>query len=114
MTPDGYQWTDSSFQAPHHQRLAEELLNNYADLVTVSSQKENLHSKGLVELGKGLLLVTNVYAKEKVRIPSSSYWFRRTYRHKTGFLHLYTEIEMALVTGTIIQRPNLITKGKGS
>jgi hypothetical protein len=102
VTPDGYQWTDSSFQT-HHQRLAEELLNNYADLVTVSSQKENLHSKGLVELGKGLLLVTNVYAKEKVRIPSSSYWFRRTYRHKNWLLTSYTEIEMALVTGTIIQ-----------
>ncbi len=102
VTPSGYQWADTSFQA-HHQRNAEELLNSYSDLVTVASQKENLHGKGLVELGQGLLLVLNLYASLKPRIPSSSYWFRRTYRHKNWLLTSYTEVEMALVTGTTIQ-----------
>src|SRR5439155_15533077 len=50
VTPQGYQWQDQSFQA-HHQRQAEELLGIFADLVTVASQKENLHSKGLVDVG---------------------------------------------------------------
>lgn len=51
MTSDGYQWRDPSFQA-HHQRLAGESLDNYADLVTITLQKENLHGKALVGLGK--------------------------------------------------------------
>jgi hypothetical protein len=102
VTPDGYQWQDQSFQA-HHQRQAEELLGNFSDLVTVASQKENLHGKGLVDVGKGLLLALNIYAKEKVRIPSSSYWFKRTYRHKNWLLTSHNELEVALATGTVIQ-----------
>jgi hypothetical protein len=102
VTPEGYQWQDQSFQA-HHQRRAEELLGNYSDLVTVASQKENLHGKGLVDVGKGLLLALNVYAKEKAQIPSSSYWFKRTYRHKNWLLTSHNELEVALATGTVIQ-----------
>jgi hypothetical protein len=102
VTPDGYQWLDQSFQA-HHQRQAEELLGNYSDLVTVASQKENLHGKGLVDVGKGLLLALNFYAKEKVRIPSQSFWFKRAYRHKNWLLTSHNELEIALTTGTVIQ-----------
>ena len=65
--------------------------------------KENLHGKGLVDVGKGLLLALNVYAKEKVRIPSSSYWFKRTYKHKNWLLATSSELEIALATGTVIQ-----------
>jgi hypothetical protein len=110
VTPDGYQWRDQSFQA-HHQRQAEDLLGSYSDLVTVASQKENLHGKGLVDVGQGLLLALNLYAKAKVRIPSSSYWFKRIYRHKDWLLASHNELEVALVTGTVIQPdtvPNLI------
>ncbi|PYJ61824.1 MAG: hypothetical protein DME24_05660 [Verrucomicrobia bacterium] len=102
VTPEGYQWEDQSFQA-HHQRQAAELLGNFSDLVTVASQKENLHGKGLVDVGQGLLLALNYYAKEKVRIPSSSYWFKRTYKHKNWLLTSHNELEVALVTGTVIQ-----------
>jgi hypothetical protein len=102
VTPDGYQWQDPSFQA-HHQRQAEELLGNFSDLVTVASQKENLHGKGLVDVGKGLLLILSFYAKEKVRIPSSSHWFKRTYKHKNWLLVSNSELEVALATSTTIQ-----------
>jgi hypothetical protein len=102
VTPDGYQWTDQSFQR-HHQGQAEELLRSYADLVTVASQKENLEGKGLVEVGRGLLRVLSIYAREKIRIPSSSFWFKRSYRHKNWLLTSHSELEIALVTGTIIQ-----------
>ena len=48
-------------------------MSSYSDLVTVASQKENLHGKGLVELGQGLLLIVNCYAQQKVRIPSNKF-----------------------------------------
>lgn len=102
VTPRGYQWTDQSFQS-HHLHQAEILLGSYSDLVTVASQNENLHGKGLVELGRGLLLILNAYAKEKVRIPSQSFWFRRTYKHKNWLLASHSQLEMALATGTAIQ-----------
>ncbi len=102
VTPIGYQWTDQSFQS-HHQRQAEQLLGGYSDLVTTASEKEKLHGKGLVELGRGLLVVLSVYAKDKIRIPSSSFWFRRIYRHKNWLLTSYHELEIALATGTVVQ-----------
>jgi hypothetical protein len=102
VTPSGYQWKDISFQA-HHQKQAGILLSGYSDLVTVASQKENLHGKGLVELGQGLLLIVNYYAQQKVRIPSDSFWFRRTYKHKNWLLTSSSELEIALMTGTTIQ-----------
>lgn len=102
VTPTGYQWQDQSFQA-HHQGQAEELLGSFSDLATVASQKENLHGKGLVDVGEGLLLALNFYAKEKVRIPSSSYWFKRTYKHKNWLLVSNSQLEVALATGTTIQ-----------
>lgn len=102
VTPDGNHWLDESFQR-YHQRRAAEFLSAFSDLVTIASQKENLHGKGLVDVGQGLLLVLNIYAKEKLRIPSSSYWFKRTYRHKNWLLTSYNELEMALATGTIVQ-----------
>lgn len=52
MVSRGYQWKDISFQA-HHQKQAGILLSSYSDLVTVASQKEDLHGNGLVELGQG-------------------------------------------------------------
>ena len=102
VTPSGYQWTAPSFQA-HHQQQVGILLSSYADLVTVASQKENLHGKGLVELGQGLLAITNCYALQKVKIPSDSFWFRRTYKHKNWLLTSSSELERALMTGTTIQ-----------
>jgi len=102
VTPSGYQWTDQSFQS-HHQHQAEILLGNYSDLITVASQEENFHGKGLVELGRGLLLISSVYAKEKVRVPSQSFWFRRTYKHNSWLLASHNQLEMALMTGTTIQ-----------
>jgi hypothetical protein len=102
VTPSGFQWKDASFQA-HHQKQAGVLLGCYSDLVTIASQTENLLGKGLVELGQGLLLIVNYYAQQKVRIPSNSFWFRRTYKHKNWLLTSSSELEMALMTGTTIQ-----------
>src|ERR1044071_4533201 len=109
VTPSGYQWADNSFQA-HHQRNAEELLNTYEGLIRIAAQKENLHGQGLVELGEGLLSIFCLYSRQKPRIPSSSFWFRRTYRHKDWLLTSFSELEMALTTGTVLQPdavPNL-------
>ncbi len=102
VTPAGYQWADQSFQS-HHQRQAEQLLGGYSDLVAIASEKERLHSKGLVELGRGLLAILSLYTKEKARIPSSSFWFKRTYRHKNWLLTSHNELEIAWTTGTVVQ-----------
>ncbi len=102
VTPQGNHWLDESFQG-YHQRQAAEFLDAFSDLVTIASQRENLHGKGLVDVGQGLLLVLNIYVKEKARIPSSSYWFKRTYKHKNWLLASHNELEMALATGTTVQ-----------
>ncbi len=105
VTPDGYQWLDPSFQR-HHQQNAQNLLTSYADLVTIAAQKDNLTTKGLVELATGLLNLTKVYAVEKRKIPTASLWFRKRHRHKEWLLTSYHEVEIALATGTIPQPEN--------
>jgi hypothetical protein len=105
VTPHGYQWLDPSFQH-HHQQNAQNLLSSYADLATIASHKDNLTTKGLVELATGLLNLTKEYAVEKRKIPTSSLWFRKRYRHKTWLLTSNHEVEIALATGTTLQPEN--------
>jgi len=102
VTPTGHQWTDQSFQT-HHQNQVEEMLGSYFDLVKMASQKENLNDKGLAQLGDALLNILHFYTRSKARIPSSSLWFKRSYKHKNWLLTSYSEVEMALITGTSIQ-----------
>jgi len=105
VTPAGFQWRDPSFQR-HHQQHAQNLLSVFADLVTIAAQKENLTTKGLLELGKALLVLTNAYAVEKRKIPTSSLWFRKRHRHKNWLLSSYHEVGIALETSTIPQPEN--------
>jgi hypothetical protein len=100
VTPAGYQWEDASFQH-HHQEKAEGLLNIYADLVSVSTERDQKSGKGLLEIGRGLLMLASTYAAEKGKIPTSSLWFRKQHHHKQWLLASYYEVEVALVTGTI-------------
>jgi hypothetical protein len=102
VTSQGANWLDESFQA-HHQRRAEGLLSVYSNLVLVASQPENLQGKGLAELGQGILRVLSYYSSHKAKIPSSSYWFKRTHEHKDWLLAPYHELEMALATATSVR-----------
>jgi hypothetical protein len=105
VTPQGYQWSDSSFQR-HHQQNAQNFLARYADLVMIAAQKESLTTNGLVELATGLLNLTEIYAIEKHKIPTSSLWFRKRHKHKEWLLTPDHEVEIALATGTIPQPEN--------
>jgi hypothetical protein len=95
-------WKDQSFQA-HHQRQAQELANSYGNLVTLGVQSKNPDGAGLKEIGAHLVAVLRFYCERKYQIPSSSYWFARTYKHKDWLLSSYTEVGIALATATALQ-----------
>jgi hypothetical protein len=95
-------WRDESFQA-HHSGEARRLLNNYEDLITLSGDAKNTNRTALREIGKHVVLTLRFYTVRKSRIPSSSYWFARTYKHKDWLTTSYNEVGIALATGTSIQ-----------
>lgn len=97
-TPERFGWDEMSLQT-HQQRRAERALNSYRNLVTIAGQPENT-SHGLTDLGRSLLAVLTFYVAAKSRIPSQSYWFKRTNRHKDWLLARQHELDIALATDT--------------
>ena len=95
-------WKDRSFQA-HHYRQAHELANSYGNLVTLGVQSGAPDGGGLKEIAAHLLVVLRFYCERKCKIPSASYWFARTYKHKDWLLSSYSEVGIALETATALQ-----------
>ena len=102
VTPSGYKWLDPSFQN-HHQRQADRTIEAYTNLVVIAEQSENLNSRALVELAKGLINILSHYSAIKGCVPTKSLWFRRRPQHKQWLLAPYHEVEMARATDTAIQ-----------
>ena len=103
-TPAGFQWQNPSFQT-HYQQQAESLLMTYRNIVYLANREEyqHLQEKSLTELGLSALGLLRLYTQEKSRIPSDSHWFKRTYRHRDWLATDYTQIDIALRTGTALQ-----------
>lgn len=101
VTPDGFNWQDASFQA-HHQKVAESALECYANLVTVAAAKENVSVAALTDFARELLRAMRQYARIKARIPTDSYWFKRTGRQKRWLTASEHEVELALMTDTAL------------
>lgn len=101
-TPIGYMWQNPSFQA-HYQKQTEGLLTTYKNLVVLVIQNEKLQSEALTNVGTNLLALLRGYESVKQRIPSNSFWFKRTQQHKDWLTTDYTQIEIALQTSTFVQ-----------
>jgi hypothetical protein len=102
VTANSHQWRDESFQA-HHQGEAERFLNSYSNLTALASQDSNVAGTGLREIGQHVIAMLTYYCEQKHAIPSNSYWFTRTYRHKDWLTSSYSEVGVALATGTPLQ-----------
>jgi hypothetical protein len=101
VTAPRFGWEDPSFQA-YHQRIAENALECYANLISIAAAKENIGADALVEFARELLRATRRYARAKSNIPSNSYWFKRTERQKRWLTASEHEVELALVTDTAL------------
>jgi hypothetical protein len=99
-TPGHPHWSDESFQT-HHQREAQRILNSYDNLVSLSSDAHS--TNGLQEVATHLVTTMTFYAGQKHRIPTSSLWFARSYKHKDWLTSSYNEVGIALATGTSLQ-----------
>lgn len=101
-TPRGFQWQNPSFQA-HYQRQAERALETYRNILSIVATEERLRGDAIVALASRALGIWRFYATARLRIPSDSQWFRRRYRHPDWFTTDYSEIAIALKTGTQLQ-----------
>lgn len=105
-TLKGHRWLDESFQA-HYQKQAEGVLTTYRNIVLLANREEHLQSDALVGLARRAFSLLSFYGKEKSAIPSDSWWFRRTHRHKMWLTTSFTETLTALNTGTSL-RPDTV------
>jgi len=106
VSPSGFSWQDPAFQA-HYQRQAEEAITTYGSIVSLATREEHLKGERVNELALHLLLVWQSYAKEKLRIPSESYWYKRMQRHRDWLTMDYSQISLHLRTSTAVQ-PELV------
>jgi hypothetical protein len=104
VTPGHPHAFDESFQA-HHQHEAQRLLNSYENLVSLSIDASS--AAALQEIATNLIATSVFYSGRKHTIPSSSFWFARTYRHKDWLTTSYSEVGIALATGTALRPESL-------
>lgn len=98
-TSKGYRWLEDSFQA-HYQRQADAVLTTYRNIILMANREEHLQSDALVDLAQHAFSVLGFYGQEKSKIPSDSWWFRRTHRHKSWLATSSSDTFTALNTGT--------------
>lgn len=92
-------WAEMSLQA-HNQRRADRALGSYGNLVAIAIESKNAGGQQLVDLSRALLAVLQFYVAAKARIPSASFWFKRTNKHPDWLLASQHELDIALATDT--------------
>ncbi|MCI0407260.1 MAG: hypothetical protein L0191_01640 [Acidobacteria bacterium] len=98
-TPRGFEWRNPSFQA-HYQRQAERALETYRNIFTLAISEEHLRGRAVMALAGRALGLLQAYEEEKLRIPTDSHWFARRQQHRDWFTTDYSEVAIALQTGT--------------
>lgn len=92
-------WAESSLQA-HNQRRAEHALGSYGNLVAIAIESKKAGGQQLVDLSRRLLGILLFYVAAKPRIPSTSFWFKRTNKHPDWLLASQHALDIALATDT--------------
>ena len=99
-TVKGYRWCDKSFQA-HCRKVVGDLLLTYQNVIDYAIVNHKRYSgKDLETLLDGLQVLFGMYVINKHRIPTKSFWYGRKYKHKDWLLTSFSEISMAINTGT--------------
>lgn len=98
-TSQGHRWLDEPFQK-FYQRKADGILTTYRNIVLLANREEHLQSDALAGLAQQAFSLLGFYGKAKSGIPSDSWWFRRTHRHKAWLTTSFTDTLTALKTGT--------------
>jgi len=101
-TPKGFRWRNPSFQA-HYQKQAEQALVTYANVASFAVRKAGVDGRALRRLVLQALILLQLYVEKKASIPSDSYWFKRTYRQREWLTADYSEISLALSSGTSLE-----------
>jgi hypothetical protein len=100
--PGGFQWANSAFQN-FYQRRAEELLTTFRHVVTTAVKDEVPQGGTLRTIGMHAIGLLAIYAREKPKVPTESYWFKRTYKHGEWLTSDHARVDIALRTGTSLQ-----------
>jgi hypothetical protein len=98
-TPAGFSWRDNAFQ-DHYRKLADSDVRIYEDVVLLSDRESHLQGRSLLSLVLQLLVLLELYCKDKQRIPSDSLWFERVYHHRTWLTTEESRVNIAIETGT--------------
>jgi hypothetical protein len=98
----GFRWRDPPFQ-DHYRKQADSEVRIYEDVILLSDNESHLQGRPLLALILQFLVLLEVYAEEKKRIPSDSSWFERTYRHRTWLTTEETKVNIAIETGTALE-----------
>lgn len=101
-TSCGFQWHNPSFQKAY-QNQAESLLSSYRNIVHLVTHEEHPYGKTLLALARNAVSLLTYYVKNKSSIPTDSLWFRHSLLHPGWLTSDYTDIQLALHTGTALQ-----------
>lgn len=101
-TPAGFQWRNAAFQA-HYQRQAQRALQTYSKIVTLTLSEEHVAGGAVLALAGRALGLLQAYERQKLAIPTESHWFARRQRHRDWFTTDYTQVSIAIETGTALQ-----------
>jgi len=104
VSPSGFMWKNNVIQSLH-QRVAERALSTYQNIIKLATSRESQVSG--IDLAAPALAVLRVYADAKPRIPTESYWFKRSYGHQDWLTADFTRLDLALRTSTSLL-PDLI------
>ncbi len=68
--------------------------------MAIALESKYAGGRQLVDLSRALLSILRFYIVQKTRIPSASFWFRRTNKHKDWLRATQHEVDLALATDT--------------
>ncbi len=77
-------------------------LETYRNLVSLALAEAHLRGRAVASLVSRLFDILNVYSRKKNKIPTDSRWFKYEERHQEWFTTDYTQVAMALQTGTAL------------
>ncbi len=100
-TVAGFRWQDPSFQG-HYQKKGEARLTTLKNVVRLANEPENNYLQGepLTNLVMTILFLLPFYARQKLKIPSKSRWFKQVYQHRQWLTTDYALLATAINTST--------------
>lgn len=102
VTPPGFQW-DRPFLQNHRRRLVTYRLDLLNNLVNFGITELKLPNNQLLIALRHIEIILLIYAQEKGKIPTSSFWYEEKNQFEDWAFANSTNVILALNTGTTIQ-----------